>query len=182
MSSKPISMRNVVLFIASSLDGYIASPDGSIDWLFTDADYGYEEFYASIDTVLMGRKTYDQTLTFESYPFIGKRCIVFTTRNDQPTLPEVEFVRGDPAALIQTLKTEPGKDIFLVGGKGLLDRIVEENLIDIYCISIHPLILGAGIPLFGKFDHRTGLRLVRTLSFPSGLVQLWYEKLIPENE
>ncbi|MDQ3909707.1 MAG: hypothetical protein M3232_04815 [Thermoproteota archaeon] len=75
-------MRKIKLYIASSLDSYIASEGGGIDWLFTDEDYGYEKFYDSIDAILVGRKTYDQSLKFDEYPYKGKKVYVFTRRTD----------------------------------------------------------------------------------------------------
>jgi dihydrofolate reductase len=168
-------MRRVVLFIATSLDGYIARKDGSIDWLFDDADYGYAAFYASIDTVLVGRRTYEQALGFGvGDPFEGKRTIVFTrTRSGRHD--RAEFTAEDPAALVARLRDEPGADIWLVGGAELVAAFVRERLIDEFVISIHPLLMGAGIPLFAPGAPETPLRSARAETFASGLVQLTYE-------
>lgn len=166
--------RRLKLFIAASLDWYIARTDGSIDWLFTDADYGYKEFYSTIDTVLVGRKTYEQTLTFDETFFSGKTCYVFTRKASGKAGP-VTFVSGDIAEFTKGLKDEPGSDIWLVGGSETIAAL--KHLIDDFIISIHPIILGSGIPLFpGEWAERN-LELVNTASFKSGLVQLHYRAL-----
>lgn len=166
--------RRLKLFIASSLDGYIARKDGSIDWLFTDADYGYKEFYSSVDTVLVGRKTYEQSLTLEDAPFSGKGCYVFT-RKASGKSGYVTFVSEDIAEFTKGLKDGPGSDIWLVGGSETIAAL--RHLIDEFIISIHPGILGAGIPLFTGEWKETGLELVNSTSFASGLVQLHYRAL-----
>lgn len=166
--------RRLKLFIASSLDGYIARKDGSIDWLFTDADYGYKEFYSSVDTVLVGRKTYEQTLTFDETFFSGKACYVFT-RKASGKAGLVTFVSGDIDEFTKGLKDGPGGDIWLVGGSETIAAL--RHLIDDFIISIHPKILGSGIALFtGEWNERS-LELVNTVSFASGLVQLHYKAL-----
>lgn len=166
--------RRLKLFIAVSLDGYIARKDGSIDWLFTDADYGYKEFYSSVDTVLVGRKTYEQTLAFDENFFSGKPCYVFTRKAIGKAGP-VTFVSGDIAEFTKGLKDGPGADIWLVGGSETIAAL--KHLIDGFIISIHPRILGAGIPLFMGEWAEQGLELVNTVSFSSGLVQLHYKTL-----
>ncbi|OGP13640.1 MAG: hypothetical protein A2052_06405 [Deltaproteobacteria bacterium GWA2_54_12] len=163
--------RRLKLFIATSLDGYIARMDGSIDWLFTDADYGYKDFFSSIDTVVAGRKTYEQALTLENNPFSGKQCYVFTRKASGKSGP-VTFVSGDIAEFTKGLKDEPGSDIWLVGGSETIAAL--KHLIDDFIISIHPRILGGGIALFTGEWTETGLELVNSASFDSGLVQLHY--------
>ncbi len=163
--------RRLKLFIAASLDGFIARKDGSIDWLFTDADYGYKEFYSSVDTVLVGRRTFEQALTLEEDPFSGKACFVFT-RKAAGAAGQVTFVSGDIAEFTKALKEGPGKDIWLVGGSETAAAL--KHLIDDFIVSFHPRILGSGIPLFSGEWTETPLELVNTASFPSGLVQLHY--------
>lgn len=164
--------KRLKLFIAASLDGYIARKDGSIDWLFTDADYGYRDFFSSIDTVLVGRKSYEQSLAFfEGAPFSGKSCFVFT-RKASGKAGRVTFVSGDIAEFTRGLKDEPGSDIWLVGGSEIIAAL--RQLIDDFIISVHPIILGNGIPLFiGEWAEKA-LVLVSASSFKSGLVQLQY--------
>lgn len=165
--------RRLKLFIASSLDGFIARKDGSIDWLFTDADYGYRDFFSSIDTVLVGRKTYEQSLAFfEGAPFSGKLCYVFT-RKAGGKAAQVTFVSGEIAEFTRGLKDEPGSDIWLVGGSEIIVSL--RHLIDDFIISVHPVILGGGIPLFTGDWEEKALALVNASSFKSGLVQLHYK-------
>lgn len=167
-------MRSVILYIATSLDGYIARRDGGIDWLFTDQDYGYREFFAGVDTVVMGRKTYDQALTFGAYPYEGREGYVFSRQRAGEKDRHVAFIADDVAAFTGRLKQRPGKNIWLVGGSGMVASFMQENLIDAYVISIHPVALGGGIPLFAAPLPSTWLTLVDTTTFDSGLVQVTY--------
>jgi dihydrofolate reductase len=170
-------MRKVKLFIASSLDGYIARADGGIDWLFTDADYGYTPFYDSIDTVVMGRKTYDLALSFGEYPYKGKAAYVFS-RSRSGTDEQATFVSGSAAAFVDRLRGEPGRDIWLVGGGELARDFADANVIDEYIISIHPRLIRTGLPLFWPSPQAgdVELELVSSQAFPSGLAQLTYRR------
>jgi dihydrofolate reductase len=169
-------MRAITLYIASSLDGYIARRDGRVDWLFTDADYGYTDFLGSIGTIIMGRTTYDQLLTFGRYPYGGKEVFVVSRSRAGQKDEHVTFVGLDIAERIRRIRAgdEGGKGIWLVGGAQLVRLFVSERLIDEIIISIHPVILGSGIPLFLPQDSETWLDFVNATSFPSGLVQLTY--------
>ena len=164
-------MRKVRLFIAASLDGFIAREDGGIDWLFSDADYGYAQFYDSIDAVLVGRKTYEQARGFEPKPFGGKKVYVFTR---SPGKDDVEYVR-DPAGFVRKLVRMQGKDIWLVGGAEIITPLLNAGLVHEIILSIHPVILGRGIPLFRDIEEQHDLRLTGSTVYPSGLVQLRYE-------
>ena len=167
-------MSKVVLYIATSLDGYIASPDGSIDWLFHDADYGFTEFMASVDAVVMGRKTWEQARTFEDVPFAGKQVIVFSRSQSNADKSRIRFVQGDPETTIPEIKSSVQKDNWLVGGGDLIQQFIASHLIDEFRIFVHPIILGEGIPLFPRQSQRTILSFVSSQSFPSGLVELRY--------
>jgi dihydrofolate reductase len=169
-------MRRVRYFVASSLDGYIARTDGSIGWLFHDADYGYAEFYASIDTVVMGRATYELALALGPYPFSGKKAYVFSQSRAGTRDGHAEFVAGDVPAFVAGLRAQPGRDIWLVGGAKLAREFLAADLIDEHIVSIHPVLLGAGIPLFPVNGRETVLRFEGARTFPSGLVQLRYER------
>ncbi|HMF55564.1 MAG TPA: dihydrofolate reductase family protein [Pyrinomonadaceae bacterium] len=167
-------MRKVILFIANSLDGFIARADGGFDWLFTDNDYGMRKFYGSIDAVMMGRKTYGMMLGFGESSYRGKKNYVFSRKSGSSTDENVEFVSGDVKSFVESLKRQPGKDIWLVGGFGLAETFWREHLIDEIILSVHPIILGSGIPLFRKADEQIDLELLKSKAFKSGLVQLHY--------
>lgn len=168
-------MRNIVLYIADSLDGFIARENGSVDWLFTDADYGYSEFYNSIDTVLMGMKTYKSIFELGGgYLYKDKKGFVFTRNRETKKEDYVEFIHEKIAEFTRELKNLPGKDIWLVGGGEIIKIFADESLIDQIIISIHPKILGSGIPLFPAPLKETDLKLIGSESFDSGLVQLNY--------
>lgn len=169
-------MRRVKLFIACSLDGFIARVDGAVDWLFTDDDYGYHAFYDSIDTTLMGNKTYEQVSAFGEFPYREKHNYVFTRQTDLPSTQWVSYISEDMVAFTQYLKEEKGKDIWLIGGGAIINILYQAGLIDEYILAIHPVILGNGIPLFPGPIGEQKLRLLDTKTYPNGLVQLYYEK------
>lgn len=170
-------MRNLKLFIACSLDGFIARSDGDVDWLFTDDDYGYQEFYDSIDTTLMGNKTYQQVMTFGEFPYPGKNNYVFTRQINLPPTTYVTFITEDIVTFTRKLKVSEGKDIWLIGGGAVINILYQAGLIDEYILAIHPIILGKGIPLFHGPIGEQKLALQDCKTYPSGLVQLFYEKV-----
>lgn len=168
-------MRKIILYIASSLDGYIARKDHSIDWLFTDQDYGYKEFYTSIDTALMGRKTYDEMLKMEGGNFIpDKQVYVFSQKIDKAVYANYDVVKSDMAGFTRSLLKKPGKDIWLVGGGEIIKIFLENKLIDEIINSIHPALIGSGIPLFPPGNYSVNLEVAECIKFNSGLVQLKY--------
>jgi dihydrofolate reductase len=172
-------MRKVKLFVASSLDCYIAREDGGIDWLYTDADYGYEKFYDSIDTIIMGRKSYEQSLTFDVYPYKGKKVYVFTRKkvrrnnNEQ----DCEYIDTNIQDFVTNLTQLIGKDIWLLGGGEIVSVLLNAGLVDEIILSIHPIILGTGIPLLRNIQKEVNLKLENSLSFERGLMQLCYKVL-----
>lgn len=169
-------MRKIRLFIASSLDGYIARTSGEVDWLFTDSDYGYNEFFAQIDTVLMGSKTYDQVLTFGEYPYKSKESFVFSKTVQVETDNNVEFVKGNWKGFINTLRQSSGRDIWLVGGAQTIHYFMKHGFIDERILSIHPIILGSGIPLIVNDPSlETALELKDVKTYDSGLLQVTYD-------
>lgn len=109
-------MKKIRLFIAASLDGYIARISGEVDWLFTDQDYGYDDFFTEVDTVLMGRKTYEQVLEFGEYPYIGKRGFVFYQTRHGERDKNVEFIGENLGEFVDNLRQSSGNNIWLVGG------------------------------------------------------------------
>lgn len=176
-----MNKRKVVVYIATSLDGYIAKPDGDLSWLSTmenpPEDYGYADFISTIDTVLMGRKTYEKVLSFGiEFPHKGKPCYVFSrTRSKGEN--DVEFINSSPADFVRKLLLVEGKDIFIDGGAELIQALVQQDLIDTYIISVVPVLLGAGIPLFKNGSAEISLQLSASKYFASGLVQNRYERI-----
>ena len=166
-------MRKLKLYIATTLDAYIAGPDGDIDWLKAggDLDYGYKDFYASIDTTLMGNSTYQVTLTVPEFPYPDKTNYVFTRGTPSPDTSHVRFVSGDIAAFVRHLKEEAGKDIWLVGGGQINTVMLNENLIDEMILTVFPLLLGEGIPLFAPGAMRSSFNTVGCGTFETGLIQ-----------
>lgn len=152
--------RDVVLYIATSLDGYIARPDEALDWLVQtegDGDNGYHTFYETVDTILLGRKTYDWILgNVPEFPYRGKRCYVFSRRQSGRT-DSVEFIHDDIVDFTRALKHQPGKKIWVVGGGEVLNLFLRDKLIDELVIQIAPIIIGRGIPLFKADDYEFGL-------------------------
>jgi dihydrofolate reductase len=165
-------MRKIKLFIASSMDGFIAKEDGNVDWLYTDGDYGYSSFYKTVDTVLMGMNTYRQALGFGEYPYKGKKGFVFT-RTLSGKDRNVEFV-SDPVAFTKKLLSSGGKDIWLVGGSEINTLFLRNGLIDELILSVHPVYLGKGIPLF-RTEEPVWFRLISSVPYKKGLMQLRYE-------
>ena len=169
-------MKKVRLFIASSLDGYIARKNGDIDWLFADQDYGYGDFVAGIDTVVMGRKTYEQILDFGEYPYQGMMGFVFSQTRSGEKDENVAFVEGDLKEFINQQRHQTGKAIWLVGGGEIIYHFLLQGLVDELILSVHPIILGDGIPLILR-DSRleTVMKLRNMTAYDSGLVQLYYD-------
>ena len=170
-------MPRIALYIATSLDGYVAGPDDDLDWLFTDADYGYEAFYAGVDRVVMGRRTYEVVRSFGGWPYVGKRGFVFTNRPAELE-PGVEAVSGDPAEIAPRLAEGAQGDIWLVGGGELASQFRQAGLVDRYVLSVHPVMLGSGSPLFPRELPPEQLELTAHHVWPNGLVQLTYERVV----
>lgn len=144
--------RNVVLYIAVSLDGFIARVDEDVSWLVGDgsdphADIGYETFLETIDTVILGNKTYEQVCSWGEYPYKKQMSYIYS-RSKQEQQENLQFTNLAPKELIQKLKQEPGKDIWLVGGASIIQPFLKDQLIDELIISIIPTCIGTGIPLF----------------------------------
>jgi dihydrofolate reductase len=169
-------MREVSYFVACSLDGFIATLDDQIDWLFTDDDYGFSEFYRSVDCIVMGRKTFDVSMGFDEYPYARKRAYVFTRRRAESPVPEATFVHEDPARFVKKLKHEPGGRIWVVGGGAIASALMEVGLIDELVLTIHPITLGQGVPLFEKHGARSGWKLQSAKTYHNGLLQVTYRR------
>ncbi|HET7627843.1 MAG TPA: dihydrofolate reductase family protein [Bacillales bacterium] len=156
--------RTLVFYGAVSVDGYIARENHSLDWLFGtegEEEIGFDAFYETIDTVVMGKKTYDQILVHdpETIPYESKECYVFS-RNTTGSAGHVKFINNDIVAFMKGLKQRKGKKIWVVGGGEVLQPMMEEKLVDEFIIQITPTILGRGIPLFLPCDVENELKLV----------------------
>ena len=169
-------MRKIILNIAISLDGYIAGPNGEYDWLYTDQDYGMAEFFDQIDTSLMGRKTFDTIRKMGANPNKHLHNYVFSKTLKLFPTDGFEFIDSDVKGFVELLKKQPGKDIWLMGGGELIKYFLVHNLIDEIMLAVHPIILGNGIPLFKKLTKRVDYDFVRSESYSSGLIQLFYRK------
>lgn len=170
--------RKLCLYIATSLDGYIATEDDSLDWLFkieSEGDGGYSDFYKTVDTILIGRRTYDWIMTHTEgkFPYENKECYIFsntiTGKNDF-----VEFVNEDVTSFMNKLKSKKGKNIWLVGGGELIHHFLIEKLVDEFIISVAPTIIGKGIPLFKEADYKLELTL-KVIKRYNQFSQLHYE-------
>jgi dihydrofolate reductase len=143
--------NNVILYIAMSLDGYIARLDGAVDWLDGvegEGDNGYGEFYSQVGTVVMGRKTYEEVLKLTNeFPYAGKNCYVLS-RQSQESTSHVTFTDEDPETLVPRLKKDSDGYVWLVGGGQLVQQFLEKKLIDDLELYIIPKLIGEGIPLF----------------------------------
>ncbi|MBK6967363.1 MAG: dihydrofolate reductase [Bacteroidales bacterium] len=172
-------MRKAVLFIAMSLDGYIADENGDIGFLnsveMEGEDYGYSAFVATTDVVILGRKTWETVLSFNvAQPYEGKK--VYVISGNKPSVEgNVEYYGDDLPDLVRKLKAEIGLDLFIDGGSQVIHTLLKERLIDRMIISIIPILLGDGIPLFRPGFPSQNLKLIKTGEFTSGLVQLEYE-------
>ncbi|ALS75319.1 hypothetical protein AUC31_08830 [Planococcus rifietoensis] len=155
--------RKVICYIAQSLDGYIADPEETLDWLLDvemDGDAGYGQFIETVDTILLGRRTYEWVVSHESgeFPYVDQRSYVFTS-HPKENEGQITFTSEDPASIVKKLKQQPGGTIWPVGGSLLLERLLQEDLVDEFIISIAPVTLGDGIPLFQKAQRQLGFTL-----------------------
>ena len=171
-------MRKVTFRVANSLDNYIARNNGAFDWILggEEANSAMTEFWKTIDTVVIGRKTYEPVLRsgkpFPTYP--GVKNYVLSRTLKESSDKNVEIIREDVVEFVRRLKTEEGKDIFVMGGGLLAKPLFEANLIDEVGVNIHPILLGSGIPLFHGMSRQIDLELIECKSFRNGCVSVSY--------
>ena len=169
-------MRKIILQLAVSLDGFIEGPNGEYDWCFADQDYGMTEFFKRIDSVFMGRKSYELTQSMGEEAMPGfpklKEYVFSTTMTDAK--PGVVLIKDKVEEEVKRIKAEQGKDIWLFGGASLTSYLLNHRLVDEMSLAVHPIILGGGKPLFSNIESRVPLTLVNSQSYSSGLVMLTY--------
>lgn len=175
-------MKKVVLYIAMSLDGYITDSQKTVDWIKGQDDNAemldtYSAFFETIDTVIMGKRTYEQItkeLSPDKWVYEGTTTYVCTHMPLSDTK-NIKFVNSAPNQLIQKLRNETGKNIWICGGADSINQVLKENLIDIFHIAIIPVILGGGIKLFDKLADMIPLRLLKTVTY-NGIIEAVYER------
>jgi dihydrofolate reductase len=172
-----------MVYIATSADGYIACKDGSVDWLDRPrpaGDYGMGKFFKSVDTILWGRRTYDMVRRFEaegkdsSAYYAGFKNYAFSRRPPRKVLPGFEFVKEPIKEFATRLRTEKGKDIWMMGGAGIIASFLDAGEIDEFSINVIPIFIGEGIPLIAPRHLSVPLKLLSSRSFPDGVVRLHY--------
>lgn len=159
--------RKVILFIAMSIDNYIAGDQGAVDWLEknvhgTESDDSYEKMYSKIDTVIMGRTTYEQAtqkLSPEKYVYADRQTYIVTSHLGEDT-DTIKYWKQSPVELVKRIQKEKGKDVWIVGGAKLIDPLVQANLIDTYILTTVPIFLGSGIRLFDRLEEQVPVRLI----------------------
>jgi dihydrofolate reductase len=173
-------MRKVILYIAVSIDNYIAKPDGDTSWLHApeytieNEDFGYTDFIKGIDTTLMGHNTYKVVMGFDvPFPYADQTNYVFT-KSQKANDEHAEFINNNIPEFISSIKNKPGKDIWLIGGSEINALLLDHNLIDEMIITQVPVILGSGLPLFTNPKHSVPFLLKDSKSYKNGFVQLTY--------
>ncbi len=168
-------MRKLILAVAVSLDGFIEGPNGEYDWCFTDPEYSLEEFFKRIDTIFVGRKTYEVSSAMEGGPpgFPKFKEYIFSTTLDQ-VKEGATLIKSNIKTEVGKIKAKRGKDIWLFGGAGLTTSLMNLGLIDELSLAVYPILLGSGKPLFNNIRERAALKLLNTKTFSTGIISLTY--------
>lgn len=172
-------MRKIVLQLAVSLDSFIEGPNGEFDWCFTDQDYGMGDFLADVDSVFIGRKSYELILAMGEHgkaAFPPLKYYVFSN-----TITNVEkgdiLLSGNIVSKVNSIKNSQGKNIWLFGGASLTAALMQNKLVDEIALAVHPVLLGSGKPLFSGIDSQVKLSLAASKTYDTGLVFLTYKVL-----
>lgn len=178
-------MRKIKLYIASSIDGYIADSNGDLDWLSgypitPELNYGYDEFFSSVDTVIMGGRTYRDILNMDViYPYKDKTSYIVTRNKDSHLAMEnIKFLSENIIETIRSLKEQQGKDIWLVGGGQIISILLDSGLVDEMIITYIPKLLGDGIPLFPKMKTESNWKLVNSQSYNNSVLSTEYQCIV----
>ena len=168
-------MRRVLYRVATSLDGYIAGPNGEIDWIVPDPTVDFASLYANIDTVLLGRRTYELTLQPGAPPWpAGWRIYVCSRTLDPAQHPAVTVLDANVDTAVAALRAESGRDIWLFGGGSLFASLLAADMVDDIELAVMPVLLGGGVPVLSPGAPRSRLTLTRSSASPSGIVNLHY--------
>src|SRR5215475_6619759 len=169
--------RKVILGLGISLDGYIARPDGSVDFLFMPKDYSMGPFFKTVDTAILGRKTYEDSLKMGG-TFTGYNMKFYVLSRTQPPGEQnhVTFTNESPSAIVAEIRKQPGKHIWLMGGGILIRDFLKEDLVDELYIGVVPVLIGEGIPLFPSSFPQREFGLIENKSYSRGMIALRYER------
>jgi dihydrofolate reductase len=179
--SPPVSIKTSV-FIATSLDGFIARTNGDLDWLAgaqslsTEQDYGYQEFMDTVDTIVVGRITFEQVLTFDAWPYSGKSVVVLSSKPSaipSSLAGDVEWLSLPPQHLVKRLEAQGAAHLYVDGGK-TIKGFLKAGLLNELTITRVPVLIGTGVSLFGPLDRDVGLTHIATRHFENGFVQSKY--------
>ncbi|TYS59517.1 dihydrofolate reductase [Sutcliffiella horikoshii] len=177
--------RRVILDLAVTLDGFIEGPNGEVDWCIMDPDMDFNKFLNQIDTILYGRKSYDiwgqyipknedSDTDKEMWRLVHSKEKYVFSRTQKETDNRAKLINDNIVEEVNRLKKKPGRDIWLYGGSSLITTFINLGLVDEFRLSVHPIILGEGKPLFIDINKRINLEIVETKNFSSGVVQLIY--------
>ncbi|GIN62339.1 hypothetical protein J27TS8_23320 [Robertmurraya siralis] len=177
--------RRVILDLAVTLDGFIEGPNGEVDWCIMDPDMDFNKFLNQIDTILYGRKSYDiwgqyiprnedSDTDKEMWRLVHSKEKYVFSRTQKETDNRAILINDNIVEAVNKLKKNPGRDIWLYGGSSLITTFINLGLVDEFRLSVHPIILGEGKPLFIDINKRINLQIVETKKFSSGVVQLTY--------
>ncbi len=183
--SNNVRPRRIILDLAVTLDGFIEGENGEVDWCIMDSEMGFINFLNQIDTILYGRKSYelwgkyipkieDTNTEKEMWKLVHSKEKYVFTRTQKGTDNKAIFINDNILEEVNKLKNKPGKDIWLYGGASLITTFIDLGLVDEFRLSVHPVILGKGRPLFIDIKQRLNLKLINTRTFSSGVVQLIY--------
>jgi dihydrofolate reductase len=175
-----VQQRKIIVNIATSADGYVARPDGGLEWLTErpapKGYYGLPEFERSIDAKILGRKTFDRSLQLGARFGTGAVHYVFSRQQQPASVPAgVHFVTESIRDFAERLRAQPGKNVWMMGGGEIIASFLDEDAIDEFIITVVPTFIGEGLPLLGRRHRKVALRLLGVQPFPDGVVQLHYE-------
>ncbi|SHN05325.1 dihydrofolate reductase family protein [Gracilibacillus kekensis] len=183
--SNDVSTRSIILDLAVTLDGFIEGKNGEVDWCIMDSEMGFTNFLNQIDTILYGRKSYDLWGQYiptmkdtnaekEMWELVQSKEKYVFSRTQKGSDKKVIFINNNIPEEVNKLKNQTGKDIWLYGGASLIQTFIDLGLVDEFRLSVHPVILGEGRPLFTDVKQRLNLKLISTRTYSSGVVQLIY--------